>query len=299
MTQDTIETQNDQDTAGEVQDSSASFNADSEGSDSQESLQDLLSLEDDKKYKLGNETFTGKELREGYMRMKDYTQKTQRLSPIAKEQKYIENIDADLQAVMANPSLAQQFKQVYPQKYHFLVDRLTGGQGTPNSGANPQQQGFDPKQIQKLIQEQVSPYVQKFQTMEQQAFEKEVKAQEQWLDTMHSKYAQKFDLADPEIVEKKVMDLLEANKEGAENDPFFEPTRVDEQLFARIYEEVHKRIEGKFTKRTQASVSEQMKVNQKARDMGQGGGQAPQTGRAKPRSIAEATEAFHAHVSKI
>ena len=100
------------------------------------------------------------------MRMKDYTQKTQRLSPIAKEQKYIENIDADLQAVIANPSLAQQFKQVYPQKYHFLVDRLTGGQGTPNHGANPQQQGFDPKQIQKLIQEQVSPYVQKFQTMD-------------------------------------------------------------------------------------------------------------------------------------
>ena len=294
MTQDTNEILNDQDTAGEVQDSSASFNADGT---TQEQIEELLNLEPEKKYKLKDETLTGKELMDGYMRMKDYTQKTQRLSPVAKEQQYIENLDADLQAVIANPSLAAKFKEVYPQKYHFVVDRIMAQSGTPQGATQQSQtQGLDPRQIQKLVQEQVSPYMQKLQTLEQQAYEKEVNAQAQWLDSMHSKYASKYDLAEPEIVEKKLMDILEANKEGQKNDPFFEPTRIDQALFERVYKEVHARTEQRFQQRQKATVDRQLEVNAKGREMGRGQGQSPQATKPKPRNISDATDAFESFV---
>lgn len=295
MTQDTNEMQIDQDTAGEVQDSPASLDAN--GQTTQEQIEEFLSLEPEKKYKLREETLTGKELMDGYMRMKDYTQKTQRLSPVAKEQQYIENLDADLQAVIANPNLAAKFKEVYPQKYHFVVDRIMAQSGTPQ-GANPQSQpqGLDPKQIDSLIQKHLSPYTEKFQNMEQQAYEKEVNAQAQWLDSMHSKYAGKFDLAEPEIVEQKLMNIIEANKEGQKNDPFFEPTKIDEALFSRVYKEVHARTEQRFSQRQKATVDRQLEVNARGRDMGRGQSQAPQTTKPKPRNIADATDSFESYV---
>ena len=81
----------------------------------------------------------------GYMRQQDYTSKTQE---IAQERKYYENLHYDLDKVRQDPALAEQFKQIYPEKFHAYLRFIQ--QGTPSQTQSPQQQQQAAQQFARL-----------------------------------------------------------------------------------------------------------------------------------------------------
>jgi hypothetical protein len=81
----------------------------------------ISELEKLEKIKYNGKVLSGKdlarELKEGSLRLSDYTKKTQ---AIAEERKYYDNLAVDLQKLKANPALVDQFKSIYPQKFHWV-----------------------------------------------------------------------------------------------------------------------------------------------------------------------------------
>jgi hypothetical protein len=89
-----------------------------------EAAPELVDLDTMDKFKFGGREWTPKELEAAYMRQQDYSRKTQE---IAQERKYYDNLPYDLDMVKNNPALVNQFKQVYPAKFHSWIDSCRTG----------------------------------------------------------------------------------------------------------------------------------------------------------------------------
>ena len=78
----------------------------------------------------------------------DYTRKTQE---IAQERRYFANLDADLEKVRNNPSLAEEFKRIYPEQYHnFLRYTQSNSATRPQSAASGQATNVDPELMSRF-----------------------------------------------------------------------------------------------------------------------------------------------------
>lgn len=217
----------------------------------QKTVEEILNLEGVSKFKFGEREYTPDQLRKEILMHQDYTKKTQET---AKERKYFDNLAYDLRAVADNPALKDEFMKTYPEKFHsyleVIQDRLEAQQ--------EQQGGQSPDQ--DLRSQMSKELTQRLDRVENYVKEKEVAAYDAQLDAKFNNLQGKYADADQEIILAQA-DAIISN--GGRLDD-----KVWEQLFKQSHDKFNQRIEA----RQKSTLNNQRTANQRAKDMGPGGG---------------------------
>jgi hypothetical protein len=246
----------------ESEDLTSSEGASTEQTSMEQKLVELDSLE---RFKYAGRELTPKELQSMIMMQSDYTRKTQAL---AEERKYYDNLSADLAAVKANPSLAEKFKSVYPEKFHGYLDYAISQQGQGQTQQTQQQQ---------QQQAQIDPeFKRRFDALEADLNERKQAAINAELDAKFKTLSEKYPYADEEAAIARATALLDRGE------------KITDKVWDGIWKSVHERNEGLFKQKYAAQFNKQKEANLKGKDGASGGGipgQAPK----QPKNIKEAS----------
>lgn len=226
--------------------------------------------------KFEGQEMTYDDLRRAYLRHKDYTQKTQAL---AEERKFFDNLSADLRAVQQNPQLANEFKKVYPEKFHGYLGFISQAQATGQQQA-PTSQATTPQLPPEVISR-----IEKNEQMLNQVLGDSNEAQQVALnsvfETMEQKLTAKYPHADLVHAYSGLNQYLEENgvlsKEVLKN-----PAKYEAE-FERYVKKSHEYEEKKFAAWEKQKLEKAKEVNRKASDIGRGSGSAPTTAPPKMR----------------
>jgi len=221
----------------------------------------VLDLDSVDKFKFNGREWTPKDLKSAYMMQSDYTRKMQEIS---QDRKYSDNLSHDLSAVLSNPAMAEQFKKIYPQKYHSVLDNLLEKAGHKPGG---ERTGAP------------DPVMQRLEMVEKQFFEREVAAAQAEIDATFKSMNDKYPYADEALVIAQAQSLLEKGEQLSK--------ATYDTLFKTSHERNQTRLEQIYSKK----VGEQKKANSMAKDMASGGGtlgKAP----TQFKTIQEATSAL-------
>lgn len=231
-----------------------------EGQEQTAEAAQVIELDSVPKFKFAGKEWTPKDFQGAYMMQADYTRKTQAL---AEERKYYENLNADLDAVKQNPSLAEQFKAVYPEKFHQFLGYVAPA--APAAEKKESTPGIDPQ------------FMERFSRVEKELHDRKVQAAEAELDALSTKFSKQYPLADEEIVLARAQALVDRGE------------KLTQTVWDGLWKGSHEKNQKVFEQRYSAQVKEQKTANSKGKDASAGGGmpgQAPKT----PRTIKEASE---------
>lgn len=190
------------------------------------------------------------------------------------EEKFIKNLDADIEAVLENPSLAAQFKSTYPEKYHRVLDRVL-------SRMNPQAQNQStlPKSFMDEFGQLKSGYEQLQKHLHQMA----VESANAKLDATLPKLWEKFPMANEDQVLARAESFL---SQGG---------KLTEQVWERLAKESHEAITKKADAFYKKQLGAQLEKGQMAKDVGPGGA-APGKAPVKVKTFADAEKAMIEHL---
>lgn len=221
----------------------------------------VVDLDSIQKFKFAGREWTPKDFQGAYMMQSDYTRKTQ---AIAEERKYYDNLSYDLESVKSNPSLADKFKSVYPEKYHKYLDYVLGQSGSAQPQAGKGLASLDPDTARE-VKEAVQYYKQQ-----------RVQSTEAELDLKFKKFSEKYPMADEESVVARAIALINRGE------------KIDDKLWDGLWKSNHEHFQKKAEQHYSQKVQQQKSKNLKGKDVASGGGvpgQAPKL----PRTIKEAT----------
>jgi hypothetical protein len=247
----------------------------------QPTIYDLDSFSGKIKYK-GKE-FDVSELEKGWLRQADYTRKTQEL---AEERKYYDNLIYDLESVKSNPDLVEEFKKIYPQKYHAYVDLVAAkAEKAMEQGLDPSKQALPNTQIPKDLLDKLDLVSKKVEQFEAEKNEQLVAAYEKQIDAIFESAKSKYKFFDEDKALTRAQLL---SSQGV---------KLDEATWAKIF----KSIDDEYLQRLKAYKDEQFttqtSASKQAREGAPGGGipaQAPNT----PKTFKAAGELFEEHYKK-
>jgi len=244
------------------------------------SVSDLIDIGSLDKFRFKDKELTPKELEKSFMLQKDYSRKTQELAKerekysqtqaeykaYQEEKKFSDNLNADLKALIKDPSLVSEFLKIYPQKYHQYLDLLP--QNTLNQMQGQQQQTQDPQLLRK-IHEIESKVLGREQKEEAILFQQDSKLKESQLDAADAKFSAKYKWADPEVVLSKLSYL---NDRGTFGDPKQEGY-MDKvvKTYESIWKQDHEKNLERYGSWNKEQAREQKRANSQGKDMGQGG----------------------------
>lgn len=252
----------------------------------EQALKQLLDLDSVEKFRWQGKEMTKQDLQNGYMTKQDYTRRTQEL---AKERQFAENFAHDYRKVISNPSLAAEFKQVYPKRYHDLIDEalqeMTGKSATtkqekPQTQNQPNvQRETDSELLQRLERLEQST-----KAREQEVFEANAAAYRKELDRVCENFSKKYPFADVDAVLANAAYLVDKGERL--HDP--ESKQIDEAAYDRLFKANHEAHQKRFESYQKEQVDKQKNANLKAKDSGVGGGLPGKAPRKE--TLAEATE---------
>ncbi len=195
-----------------------------------------------------------------------------------KEKEYSDNLQIDLDNVLADPRLADKFKATYPKKYHAILDKYLATGGQAPAPSQPAQNATLPREFQNEfmnVKERLSQF-------EQRAFQAEVESANAKIEAIVPKLLEKHPMADETDVYSKAEQVLQSGQ------------KLTEKTWERLVRESHER----FTKRADQVYGAKLKAQQekglRGQDTGPGGatpGQAP-----KARTFDEAREQMLASI---
>lgn len=231
----------------------------------------ITSLDSLSEFEFQGEKYTPERLQEMLQGYQSYGRKVQEYES---EAKYIKNLDIDLESVAQNPALASEFKRIYPQRFHALVDRLLG-----KSQGEQQTQGAIPKEFLNEFGQLKSGY----QSMREQLHQMAVESANAKLEATLPKLWEKFPLA--------VEDAVLARAEGF----LANGGKLTEQVWERLAKESHEAVRKKADSHYKKELQTQIHKGKEGGDIGPGGA-AP--GKAPPRTktFDEAREQMIAHL---
>ncbi len=205
----------------------------------------------------------------------EYKTLSEQSKTYSENEKFEKNLKIDLDSVRNDPGLAQRFKQVYPQKYHFLVDEFLGTKGP----AQAQSVTAQAPQLPKEFLNEFGQMKERLNFHEQRAFDAETQAASAKLDAMLPKIFEKYPLANE--------DQVYARAEGA----LKQKQLLNEGSWERFARESHEAQKKKNDQYQSAIMKKQTEKGQRGADSAAGGstpGQAP----VRPRTFDEAREAM-------
>jgi hypothetical protein len=232
-------------------------NTESEKTPAAQAVMDLSKAE---KVLFEGKEWTPDDLRKSILRQQDYTKKTQELAQeretLKKESQYRENLEADIAKIKSNPALAEEFRKIYPKHYHWVLDQL--GLKEASSPKGPEL----PREVLERL-EKVDKLEQSFTQKEKETFNAKLESIEQGLQKKYS-YANLTDVygaADAFFKENNV-----------------QPNQVDDKMLEPFFKASHEYNVQQFKSWQQDQLKQTKEVNEKASDVGRGGGtpgQAP------------------------
>ena len=261
--------------------SNGSLAPDAEATESKNSA--VFDLTKAEKFMWDGKEMTPKELKAAILRQQDYTKKTQAhaeerrrfeqertewTTKQEQEKLYTDNYEIDIQNVLRDPSKESRFKEIYPVKFHNLLDQaLAKNFGTPNT----------PKRNDSVLEQRLRSVEGKFEQRERElaktAFEESVSTNTEILDSNIQRLSQKYPSADEDSVLARAEHMAASLKKDATfNDSF-------SKLMEKLYKENHTFHENRYKQIYKATVEKQKQANTRGKDIGKGGaspGTAPQ-----------------------
>lgn len=241
-----------------------------------QALKDLVDLDKHERFRWQGREWTRQELTDGTLMRADYSRKTQELQ---EARKYADNFDADLSKVVENPALFDEFRKIYPKRYiqaaQRIIDRLEPQNKPAPTPTNSTTSLKDNPTIRELLEWKSE--------VEQSVKEARTQANLQWLDSQHEKMSPKFPLANAELVDKRLGDMLSQDKN----------LKVTEALMETLYKKASEDADSLYKSHYKKQVDEQKKASAKAKDVGRGSGV---TSKEKSLTMKEARQALFNHV---
>jgi hypothetical protein len=230
------------------------------------------------KVRWNGKEYTPEELNRMVLMQSDYTRKTQKL---AEEKKFMDNLQYDLDNVRNTPELAEQFKKVYPEKYHAFLNIVLNN--AAKTGPEVDESEDFSGTAAETLKKQINALQKKLDSYDQKFHEEKVEATNAQLDAIFTELGQKYDLADEDAIVNRAQRLLEENRDN----PEFQMTKG---AWERLFRADHEARDKRFSERQKRLIETQAKQGSRAVDGGPGG-VAP--GRAQKRmTLDEATEAM-------
>lgn len=233
-----------------------------EQSNGTQELTDLSTLD---KFMFDGKEMTFEELKKSHMLHSDYTKKSQEMAEIRghwdKLPEYRKNLNADLEAVKANPALAEEFKKIYPEAFHGDLEKILQDHGEAR-----QEGGSLPYEVQQKLQ-RLEQFANSY---EQEKYEQQVQAEEMKLEKMEQEMAKKYPHADASVVYAQVQALMD--KDGLKSED------VNDKVWENAWKSVNNQLESRFKNYQNTNFNKQTQANLEGRDVGQGGsipGEAP------------------------
>lgn len=231
-----------------------------------ETIQEILDLDKQERFRFQGKEWTPKELRSAYMAHQDYTRKT---TELAEARKFADNFEADLSVVLKNPAKLEELKKIYPAAYVQMAEKYLAAGSRPGESANRPQQ--DDPRIQNLEQ--------KIQSWEEAQHKAEVQKIESWLTSEYESLGKKYPYANSEVISARAELLAKQGNEINRN--------VLDKLFKHNNDELKKVWDGMY----KAKAETQKQAGLRGKDMGAGGGVPGQAPKGA-RTIKDATKQF-------
>ncbi len=191
--------------------------------------------------------------------------------------KFDDNLETDLDSILQDPRLAERFKQVYPQKYHGIVDRLLRDQRQATNPPTAQ------PALPKEFMNEFGQVKERLKFFEERAHQAEVTAASAKLDSILPPIFKKYSMAIEDQVYSRAENLLSQGQ------------KLTDATWERLARESHDAAQKRADLFYGDKLKTQLDKGRSGRDVGPGGstpGQAPN----KPKSFAEATEEMMRHV---
>lgn len=246
----------------------------------QQKIEEILDLDKHEKFRWGGKDWTRDELKRSTMLMRDYTQKTQKLS---EEKKWSDNFAADMAKVLRNPDLITELNKIYPDSYknaaaqllreHMASQQVRGNSGEQTQATVSNQSNDFIRSLVSKVESLENNLTEILTKGEQAEYEKNLAE----IDSITAELEKKYDLADTQAVIARIQVLAD---NGAK------PTR---DTWERVFKSSHETNQKRLDARQSKLIEEQKKASSKAQDMAPGGGIAGQA--PKRMTMNEATEA--------
>ncbi len=225
-------------------------------------------------FSFGGEKYTPDRFQEILSQYKTYETQAKEYS---ENKKFEENLETDLDNVLQNPHLAQRFKEIYPKKFHGIVDRMlkTGQAQAQGQQTSQQQQAQLPKELLQTVDD--------VKFLKDHIFKTQVEAANAKLDALLPPLFKKFPLANEEQVYAKAEAVF------AKNQP------MTDAAWERLVRESHEGISKKADQFYSEKLKTQLEKGKQGKDVGPGGvtpGQAPK----KAKNFDEAYQEMLKHV---
>lgn len=204
--------------------------------------------------------------------MQGYKTLSERQKSVASEDRFWANLDTDIETVLADPSQAERFKSIYPEKFHRVLDRALAR----TQGQTQNTQGQLPKEVLQRLNE--------VDSLKQLVHQQAVESANAKLDALLPKLYEKYPLANEDQVLARAEAFL--SQGGKLTDSTWE------RLAKESHEGISKKADAFYKKQLEAQVNK----GQAGKDAGPGGavpGKAPPRG---PKTFDEAREAMMAHI---
>jgi hypothetical protein len=248
-----------------------------EESGEQSNVQDMVDLSKYSRVKLGEKEWSRDELEKGVMFQSDYTKKTQE---IAQERRYVDNLQADLSAVAKNPALAGEFRSIYPEKFHKLLDIVTR---ETNSQARTQGNQSQNSSNQNVVQK-TDPRLEKMfstvESLQKERHEERVSQKATEIDSAFAKFSSKFPLSTPNGDETFVLSRAQAVLDSGET--------LNDAKWEKIFKDSHLHFEKAYQGFYKTKINNQKAAHIRGKDVASGGG-TPGGAPNLPKTIKEAT----------
>lgn len=238
--------------------------------------QQVIDLDSVSNFKFQGETYTPNqlaEIRQGYQKYGEASKY------IEEDQRYWANVDHDIEKVLRNPARADEFRNVYPERFHKILDKYLG------SSQRGSQTPDETNQVPREIGEKLTAYEQRLKQMEERSYQADVAAASAKIDAILPTILKKYELADQDKVLFEAEKFL--NKGG----------KLTDAVWERLAREDHERTTSRADKFYGAKLKAQQTQGQKGRDIG-AGGSTPGTAPVKHTTISQATEAMIASLKQ-
>ncbi len=229
----------------------------------------LTELDGLSEFTFQGEKYTPDQLHKMFTEHKTYGEQAKNYSQF---KKFDDNLETDLDNILQDPRLAERFKQVYPQKYHGIVDRLLRDQRQGQAPAPTAQNALPKEFINEFGQVK-----ERLKFFEERAHQAEVQAASAKLDSILPPIFKKYPMAIEDQVYSRAESLISQGQV------------LTDKTWERLARESHDTAQKRADQFYGEKLKTQMDKGRSGRDVGPGGstpGQAPN----KPKTFDEARE---------
>ena len=249
--------------------------------ESSDSTQEIPGLSE--KFKFGEKVWNRDEFQKHYERLmgtrknleSEYTKRFQDLKRQSEERKYDLNYRHDIQKVLNNPSLASEFKRIYPKDYHQEVDNILRMVQRNQAGAEARTDA-DQFKLPPELQDRLDKMERYYEERQKRDYDSDVQSSNAFIDSVMAKMSEKYPSVKDEFVQNIVFNNASALLDQLREDN--PDASLTEKEFDALCKSIQDRIDGYADAKYKTKVEKQTKASNKAKDSGAGGGiptQAP------------------------